>query len=70
MLVFQSPFMKGTNAATKALKLPILLEGKAVAIWLELSTEQRPDYAVVKEQLIMEIVPIDFVTLEFHSHKM
>ena len=37
------------------LKLPTLLEGEALAIWLELSTEQKADYAVAKEQLIVKM---------------
>ena len=31
------------NAATKALKLPTLLEGEALAIWLELSDDDQKD---------------------------
>ena len=59
------------NAATQALKLPTLLEGEALAIWLELSTEQKADYAVAKEHLITKMAPTEFVSLEeFHSRKM
>ena len=59
------------NAATRALKLPTLLEGEALAIWLELSTEQKADYAVAKEHLITKMAPTEFVSLEeFHSRKM
>ena len=59
------------DGAKKALKLPTLLEGKALAIWLELSTEQRTDYAVAKEQLITKMAQTEFVSLEeFHSRKL
>ena len=59
------------DGAKKALKLPTLLEGKALAIWLELSTEQKADYAVAKEQLIAKMAPTEFVSLEeFHSLKL
>ena len=59
------------NAATRALKLPTLLEGEALAIWLELSTEQKADYAVAKEHLTTKMAPTEFVSLEeFHSRKM
>ena len=59
------------NAETKALKLPTLLEGEALAVWLELSEEQRADYKVAKEQLIKKMAPTEFVSLEeFHSRKM
>ena len=57
--------------AKKALKLPTLLEGEALAIWLELSTEQKADYGVAKEQLIAKMAPTEFVSLEeFHSRKL
>lgn len=59
------------NNEKKALKLPTLLEGEALAVWLELSTEQRTDYAVAKEHLITKMAPTEFVSLEeFHSRKM
>ena len=42
-----------------------------LAIWLELSTEQKADYAVAKEHLITKMAPTEFVSLEeFHSRKM
>ena len=59
MLVYQSFFVDGVaqewfqhfeiyavnewNDATKLLKLPTLLEGEALAVWLELSTESKAD---------------------------
>ena len=40
------------NDEVKARKLPTLLEGEALAIWLELFEEQQADYEVAKEQSI------------------
>ena len=37
------------NGATKAVKLPTLLEGEALAVWMELSEEDKEDYAKVKK---------------------
>ena len=59
------------NDEAKARKLPTLLEGEALAIWLELSEEQKADYKGAKEQLIKKMAPTEFVYLEeFHSRKM
>ena len=35
----------------KAVKLPILLEGEALAIWLDLTEEQQGDYSVTVDKL-------------------
>ena len=37
------------NAATKAAKLPTLLEGGALAVWLELTEEDKEDYGKAKK---------------------
>ena len=59
------------TAATKLLKLPTLLEGEALAVWLELSTESTADYATAKKSLISKMAPTEFVSLEeFHSRKL
>ena len=56
---------------TKAKKLPTLLEGKALAIRLELTTEEKGSYATSKAKLIAQMVPVRFVSLdEFHSQKL
>ena len=41
----------GWNAAAKATRLPTLLEGEALAIWLKLSGEQQEDYGVAKGEI-------------------
>ena len=53
---------------TKALKLPTLLEGEALAVWLEQSEDEQADYAVVAEQLCSKLTPLGFVSLDnFHQ---
>ena len=52
----------GWNQAAHALKLPTLLEGEALAIWLELSEEEQKDYATAKEKIVNTIAPIEFVS--------
>ena len=55
------------NDATKALKLPTLLEGEALAVWLELSEEQKQWYATAKKELSIALMPMEFVSLNnFH----
>ena len=61
----------GWNNATKALKLPTLLEGEALAIWLELGEEEQGDYASAKEALVKTMMPMEFVSLDdFHRRKL
>ena len=36
----------------KALKLPALLEGEALAIWLELSDDDQKDYKEAKKKIV------------------
>ena len=35
----------------KAVKMPTLLEGEALAVWLELNEEEQGDYKTVKKLL-------------------
>ena len=56
------------NDETKAVKLPTLLEGEALAIWLELSEEEQQDYKTAKKLLCKRIMPMEFISLEdFHK---
>ena len=48
----------------KAKKLPTLLEGEALAIWLELSTEQQASYDVAKAKITKAMAPVQFVSLD------
>ena len=54
----------GWNDEMKALKLPTLLEGEALAVWMELSEEEQQDIARAKEKMIKKMVPTEFVSLE------
>ena len=55
----------------KALKLPTLLEGEPLGIWLEATEEEQGTYGTIKEKIITKMVPMAFLSLqEFHNRKM
>ena len=55
----------------KAVKLPTLLEGKALAVWLNLIEEQQGDYLVTINKLKSKLVHIGFSSLEaFYTWKL
>ena len=55
----------------KAKKLPTLLEGEALAVWLELSTEQQANYETTKAKITKAMVPVQFVSLDdFRARKL
>ena len=54
----------GWNNKVKALKLPTLLEGEALATWLKLSMEEQKDIARAKEKMIKKMAPTEFISLE------
>jgi len=55
----------------RAIKLPTLLEGEALAIWLELSDDKQKTYDTAKKAIIDGFMPIVFTSLEeFHQHKL
>ena len=58
----------GWNDATKALKFPTLLEGEALAVWLELSEEQQQSYATAKKELSIALMPMEFDSLSYPAH--
>ena len=59
------------NEQTKARKLPTLLEGEALAVWLDMSEVDQASYAAVKENLLKKLKPAEFVSLdEFHRRKL
>lgn len=54
----------------KALKLPTLLEGEALAVWLECSDAEKKDYKQAKAKITKKLKPPEFVSLEqFHQCK-
>ena len=56
------------NDAKKVLKLPTLLEGEALAVWIELTDDEQKDYAITKKKIIDAIMPVRFVSLaDFHK---
>ncbi|KAL5481615.1 hypothetical protein EMCRGX_G021810 [Ephydatia muelleri] len=46
----------------KVLKLPTLLEGEALATWMELSEDEQGDYGAAKQKMIERMVPASFVS--------
>ena len=52
----------------KAKKLPTLLEGEAIAVWFELTSEEQASYSTAKEKIIEQMAPANFVSLAgFHK---
>ena len=54
----------GWDGEKKAKKLPTLLEGEALAAWMELTNEEKSNYSATKGKLIKKMVPLEFVSLE------
>ena len=56
---------------TKAVKLPTLLEGETLAIWLEFSEVEQASYETAKKLLVSKLTPAEFVSLEeFHKRSL
>ena len=61
----------GWDAAVKAVKLPTLLEGEALAVWLDFTEEEQGDYSVTVDKLKRKLAPTGFLSLEvFHTRKL
>ena len=61
----------GWTEEIKTAKLPTLLEGDALATWLELDEEERKDYEKVKEKMVEILMPTGFATLDqLHQWKL
>ncbi|KAI6660032.1 polyprotein [Oopsacas minuta] len=63
----------GLKEEDKALRIPTLLEKEALAVYLELSTEERKDYRHVRDTLLNAFQPPEarFIALqEFESRRM
>jgi len=61
----------GWDAAVKAVKLPTLLEGEALAVWLDLTEEEQGDYSETVSKLKRKLAPTGFSSLEaFHTRKL
>jgi len=49
----------------------MLLEGEALVVWLEVSTEQQDDYAATKKAMEKAMLPLNFISLDdFHQRKL
>ena len=44
--------------------MPTVLEGEALAVWLELAPEDQRDYKTAKKKITARISPMRFVSLE------
>ena len=52
-------------------KLPTLLEGEALAVWLEMSQEDQKSYDTAKKIIMEKLMPAGFLLLEeFHKRKL
>ena len=62
----------GWTEEIKTAKLPTLLEGEALATWLELvHKEEQKEYEKVKEKMVEILMPTGFVTFDqFHQRKL
>ena len=61
----------GWDNAVKAVKLPTLLEGEALAVWLDLTEDEQKDYSVTVDKLKTKLAPTGFSSLEaFHTRKL
>ena len=61
----------GWDEEVKAKKLPTLLKGEALAVWLELTCEQQNDYVVTKKAMEKAMMPMNFVSLDnFYCRKL
>ena len=59
------------SEAIKLAKLPTLLEGEALAVWLDLAPEDQRHYDTAKEKILGRMSPVKFVSLEeFHARKL
>ena len=58
----------GWDAAVKAVKLPTLLEGEALAVWLDFTKEEQSDYSVTVDKLKWKLAPMRFHRWKHFTH--
>ena len=46
------------------INLPTLLEGEARAVWMELTEKQQKSYATAKKEMVANMAPLGFVSLD------
>lgn len=54
----------GWKEETMAVKLPTLLEGEALAVWLDLNEDEKTTYDTAKKRLIEALMPMGFTVLD------
>ena len=52
------------DETVKVLKLPTLLEGEALATWMELSEDEQGNYGAAKQKMIERMVSASFVSMD------
>jgi len=63
--------LKPTDTVAQAKNLPILVEGEALAVWLELTDDQQKYYVATKKAMEGAMMPMNFVSLdEFYGRKL
>ena len=61
----------GWEDEVKAKRLPTLLEGEALAVWLELSQDEQKSYKDAKAKIVEQMSPVQFVSIDdFHRRKL
>ena len=61
----------GWGDETKAKRLPTLLEGEALAVWLELSEAEQKSYKDAKAKILERMGPVQFVSMDnFHRRRL
>ena len=50
-------------ATKRQKKLPTLLDGEALAAWMELTEDEKKNFTVAKAILIKKLAPLEFVSL-------
>ena len=61
----------GWEDEVKAKRLPTLLEGEALAVWLELSKTEQKAYSDAKAKIIQRMGPMQFTSMDnFYHHRL
>ena len=58
----------GWEEDVKAKRLPTLLEGEALAVWLELNEDKQKSYKDAKARIIIRMSPVQFVLIDDFYH--
>ena len=63
--------VNGWEEDVKAKRLPTLLEGEALAVWLELNEDEQKSYEDAKAKIIERMNPVQFVSIDdFYRRKL